>query len=1120
MSDVTRTILMVAGALGALGASGLLLFLADAAVKGTALLALAAIAAAALRRDSAATRHLVWLVAVVALLVVPALSAVLPGWRVLPGWAAVPPEPAVVRPTAAAIPAPAAPATPPTATDIEVPQMAEPAAFAPRATSTPPPAAIGLPDQRPASPTPPAVRPTAAVPPAARGRGWLAALPLVWAAGVGVLVLRLAAARLVLWKLERRATGVGLTTGRAGSPDGPILAALASACSQLGIRRPVALLIHPGETIPVVWGIFRPRLMLPASARRWGDEQLRSVLLHELAHVRRGDAVAQLLAQLACALHWFNPLAWHAAWQLAAERERACDDLVLASGVRPSAYAGHLLGVVAGLSPGGWTPACGLAMAGRSPIEGRLAAVLSRSCNRRRVSTALAAVALAVAAGVAVPVAMLRAADEKPATPAEKKPEPPKAAGEPKNPKAAGAKVAKASAPAKLAAEAEGKLQWGEPVNGLRAALAIRTPPDKPKDDLPDIYLAIQNASKAPVRLTDADVPADVNLRMLNLKKDGRTLFGLGAREPGLGDVTLQPGEVTFLPMFDPDTKLTVPADATLDKHTIGSHLAEDVLKDAHQSLTADLEIAKAPDGAWTGKLVTPDTKGDAAAGRPRPKGERAQVLYDLWRYEARANGDIPGGLVARLGDKVKEFIRNNANDAGGAAFAKKMVPLVGRFDGSRDWPAADAVPLLNDVAAAHEIPLDTAAWDLGLHTIRTGTPLPKALADAPWGEPGPGGLRLAWLLEPRADQYPIGTALKSRILLHNAGKEPVVFRAESWNQSANHQAALAPDAGGAKINIMSIEWLTLSRLETFRLWPGEFVELPAAGIGVGTHKQVKETEDTQDERAGSFVEAKAGDDVIFTPATLPLRDGNAPPAPAGGPPAWWTEFVAARLARAAPAPADAAERARLFDRAVMDLFGTPATAEERAAFVNDRGADPLGELAGRLAGRPGMTAFAGDLKSGPTRFRVLPPDPDAAKKPRVATGPGLYTLSDLVRLDVSRRPAGDRVVNDGAIRFYSADPKADAPGPPVLLYLPDGYGTWAAGWVRGGTVLWVRRKGVVSRYDFGNPAQVKAADLATPAELETIPQPVRDALSAALADQARSGAPAAPASPTAESPK
>jgi hypothetical protein len=78
---MTRMILTVAGVFGA---SGLLLM--DSAVKGVALLMLAAVAALLLRRDSAATRHLVWLLAIVALLGVPWLSRLLPQLSVLPAW--------------------------------------------------------------------------------------------------------------------------------------------------------------------------------------------------------------------------------------------------------------------------------------------------------------------------------------------------------------------------------------------------------------------------------------------------------------------------------------------------------------------------------------------------------------------------------------------------------------------------------------------------------------------------------------------------------------------------------------------------------------------------------------------------------------------------------------------------------------------------------------------------------------------------------------------------------------------------------------------------------------------------------------------------------------------------
>jgi hypothetical protein len=82
--------------------SGLLPLILDSALKGVALLALASITALALFKSSAATRHLVWLVAVVALLIVPVLSLALPEWRILPKWTAAP-----LRPTTElAIPTP------------------------------------------------------------------------------------------------------------------------------------------------------------------------------------------------------------------------------------------------------------------------------------------------------------------------------------------------------------------------------------------------------------------------------------------------------------------------------------------------------------------------------------------------------------------------------------------------------------------------------------------------------------------------------------------------------------------------------------------------------------------------------------------------------------------------------------------------------------------------------------------------------------------------------------------------------------------------------------------------------------------------------------------------------
>jgi hypothetical protein len=591
----------------------------------------------------------------------------------------------------------------------------------------------------------------------------------------------------------------------------------------------------------------------------------------------------------------------------------------------------------------------------RSSIEGRLVAVLSGSQRRRGVSLALAAVALAVAAGVAVPVAMLRAADQKPAAATQ-------SAAQPKD-------------AVKLKTAVDEQLKWGEPQNGLRAAVVFRAAAAAPEaakgSELPEVYIAVQNTSNAPIRLNDT--LAEEQPRMLYFKSDGRTQAGVGAKEPRLGDVTLQPREVSYVRMYSGNTKAA-------DGHTVGQLIAEGTLKDTHQSLVAELLIEKAPPGAWTGKLRTGETTGAVAAGQPQPTDKSAQALLALWQHHARQNGEFPGGLVGRLGERMKEFIKNNTGDASGEPCAKKMSPLLPRIDASRDWTAAQVVALMDDIAAVTPVPLEMMSDEISGLTFRGGAPLPKDLADAPWGPPAqPSGLRLAWLLEPRAAEHPLGTPLKSRILVHNAGKNVVVFRARTWHQGAH----TARDAKGAEIHVEATTWLTRPPLVPFRLWPGEFVELRGTGIGVGTMKEVADSRTG----VGSWVEAKTGDEVTITTAPVPLSDWNEAPDH-GAPPRWWLELIKEHLPWDTPLPADAQERSRLVYRAGMELFGTPLSAQEIAAFVDDRGPDALESLAGRLAKRADITPFAGGLSSGPTKFRVLPFDPEAAKKsPSVPTG-------------------------------------------------------------------------------------------------------------------------------------
>ncbi len=98
---------------------------------------------------------------------------------------------------------------------------------------------------------------------------------------------------------------------------------------------------HP--SLLVTWGLARPKVILPSSADEWSDDRARVVMSHELAHIRRGDWIVQLSAELLRAFYWFNPLMWIACRRLRLESEHACDDEVMSRGVEGSDYATHLI---------------------------------------------------------------------------------------------------------------------------------------------------------------------------------------------------------------------------------------------------------------------------------------------------------------------------------------------------------------------------------------------------------------------------------------------------------------------------------------------------------------------------------------------------------------------------------------------------------------------------------------------------------------------------------------------------------------------------------------------------------------------------------------------------------
>ena len=187
--------------------------------------------------------------------------------------------------------------------------------------------------------------------------------------------------------------------------------------AELGIDRHVALLVSDEIEVPITTGIMFPRIVLSLDYPEWSPMRRSAILNHELAHIKRLDAFTQALANLAASVYWFHPLVWLMVRAMRAERERACDDHVLATGTKASDYAHELLDIVSGLREP--ELAAALAMARKSQLEGRVLAVLNPALPRGSVSRRSALALALLTLCVVLPLSAMRPAPQS-STPAAK----------------------------------------------------------------------------------------------------------------------------------------------------------------------------------------------------------------------------------------------------------------------------------------------------------------------------------------------------------------------------------------------------------------------------------------------------------------------------------------------------------------------------------------------------------------------------------------------------------------------------------------------------------------------------------------------------------------------------
>jgi beta-lactamase regulating signal transducer with metallopeptidase domain len=239
----------------------------------------------------------------------------------------------------------------------------------------------------------------ATAPPPSRKMADLALLG--WATVATLLLLRVAAGALAVERLRAGARPL----------HSPALERVRDDVSRrLGVRRPVPLLTSGRVSAPATIGWLRHAVLLPPWAAAWDPEEARAVLAHELAHVARWDCLTHALAQVTCALYWFNPLVWLAARRLRGDCEEACDGEVLRAGIHAHRYASLLLQTARRVRNA--TPAPALAMARPGQLERRIVALLDPAAPGR-VGTPRGrrlAGAMALCAGVALAALRVEAA--------------------------------------------------------------------------------------------------------------------------------------------------------------------------------------------------------------------------------------------------------------------------------------------------------------------------------------------------------------------------------------------------------------------------------------------------------------------------------------------------------------------------------------------------------------------------------------------------------------------------------------------------------------------------------------------------------------------------------------
>jgi beta-lactamase regulating signal transducer with metallopeptidase domain len=343
-------------------------------------------------------------------------------------------------------------------------------------------------------------------------------LSTTWLAGVALIACWQISAWLGVRKIKRTATPL---------TDATTTTQLLDDLAQLmNIRRPIPLLQSARVNVPTLIGYLAPAVLLPAGlVTGLSPDQLRAILAHELAHVRRHDYLVNLLQTIAQTLFFFHPAAWYISARMRFEREACCDDLVIhRAGAQPADYAQSLLTIARrAISTNADLPATlALAAVGNpSDLRRRVQRLLNNEQKPTRFATAWPIPFLLIAA---VTTALLHnrapfinAAEKTPATrPAATPPAAPK---------------------------------WGQPSSGLRSRIIADKQSFRAGEPIP-VKIEMQNIGQQPVQYQTPAAPYNASLTVLDQRGQPVPYLG-GASQVMVRTVNVDPGKTVEAKSFD-----------------------------------------------------------------------------------------------------------------------------------------------------------------------------------------------------------------------------------------------------------------------------------------------------------------------------------------------------------------------------------------------------------------------------------------------------------------------------------------------------------------------------------------------------------------------------------------